>query len=783
MKRIKNIFKFKKSFSFCLVLDRLAESFCLLAIFFIPIYLSFFLETEHTFELNKVFLLKLLLSLLFLVTAIREIFFPSKAIAQLKHIFLKYWFWPSLFILFLLFSLLFSSDPVISFWGAIDRQQGVISYLFYFFCFILLSFNLIVLSEREPNELDREMLNKENKYYFSSSVKRIIYSIFLSVFVVSLYGVLQFLGIDYYHWQEPAFLTGRAFSFLGQPNFFASWLLLSIPLVIWLIFIVRNKWLKLFCLLSSLLTIFALISSSSRAAIFALMITVFIFILLLFFFNKFKFTFKKFILLFGIIIFLLLSVLSLELILPGRISSVLNFKEGSVAARVNSYQTSVLAIKQKPFFGHGQENLYGVFMSYYQPNWANYSYIGQVPDKAHNLILDILMSLGLLGLLSYFFLYRYYFLLVYRNIKRNEFFSLSLVLGLGVLSYLLSLLFGFAIVSTEFYFFIFLAILVFINYQLKKSDNEGVEVLKEKKYLMNNKKKIYFQVSLSFLVVLISFFTIFRSVNSVLADFYFSESKKSFTRGDIYEAMTFLDYIDKLKINPIAKAHYSELSSAWILPLFPFKEELVLNRIFTERLESSFNNLRESQPKELLMKARIANAFKDFSQREYFLNKFNQNYSTWPLGILAEAKIRNHAGEKNLALERLEFLLENIADPDNPVVNEEHREGIKSFRKETLYLMAGIYESLEEYLLAEKYYRLAYLENPMDYSLLKKIADMLYLEKEFSQALIEVEKGLRLSPNDYTWPLLASYLYQELGDSEAEVFWQQKAVELGFVLD
>ena len=770
MTKIKEIFKIKKNFSWCSALDTLAESFYLLAIFSLPIYLSFFLDTEHPFELNKIFLLKLLLILLFFVTSLREIIFPSQILYQLKKIFLKYWLWPTVFIVFLLVSLFFSADPALSFWGTLDREQGVLSYLLYFSFFILLSFNLIVFSWRKKGSLISE---DDKKIFFTVETKRVIWTIIFSTLVVSLYGVLQFLGIDYYQWMEPAFLTGRSFSFLGQPNFFASWLLLVIPLLIWLIFVFRNKWLKLFVSFVSILSIIALITTSSRAAFVALIVTFLIFIFLIVYLSKFRLRYKKAILLVSFLI-LLAFVLVLKFSMPERIKGLIDFNGGSVSARLDFYGASISAIKERPIFGYGQENLYSVFMSDYQSRWANHSYIGQTPDKVHNLILDILMTTGFLGLIFYFFFYRYYFLLVFRNIKKDKFYSLSLVLGLGGLAYLISLLFGFAVVVTEFYFFTFLALLVLINYQLEDKKDE------EKAVTCLNQKKLPLQVVLIVIVVLLSSFFGLRSVHSLLADYYFSEAKTSFNRADFHEAMTLLEYIDELYINPVAKSCYAQASSIWILPLFPFEEEKVLNNFFRDRLLISFSNLMENQPLDLLMKARISASFKDYSQSDYYLNKFDNKYPTWPLGVLAGAKLKFAAGKKDQALEKLDYLLSIIADPNNPVVNDEHRLGINSFKQETLYLIAQIYESSGDYALAEKYYRLVYLQNPLDYSLLKKVADMLYLQKNYSQALIVVEEGMRLSPVDYNWPLLASYLYQELAEFDLSNNFLEKAIELGF---
>lgn len=774
------LFKKRNNFSWVFVLDSLVEFFWLFAVFSIPIYFSFFLNTENPFELNKMVLLRVLFALLFIATTIREIFFPSVFIKKIKTIFFKYWLWPSVFILFLFVSLFFSSDFSLSFYGATDRQQGFISYFYYFSWFILLSFNLIVLSSRENKELSLNSdLKTEPNPYSSAFIKRIIYSIIFSFLIVSLYGVFQFLGLDFYSWQEPAFLTKRAFSFLGQPNFFASWLLLVIPIVIFFFLVNRSNKLKIFSLLLLPLSLFALLSSSSRGGMLSLVLAAIVFLFSLFLFSnlKLKFSKKKILLSFSVLLFSLLF--ALELFLPGRLFSLFKFNEGSVSARLDFYKTSVLAIKERPLTGYGQENLYNVFVSRYEPKWAKHSRINQAPDRVHNIILDILMSAGFLGLIFYFLFYRYYFLLAYRNIKKTKFISLSLFIILGVLAYLLSLLFSFTIVSGEFYLSVFLAILVAINFSLEKDlffNEKKEEDKKLKKKIFS--KSFYLLVSTS-----IFFLIIASSVNNFLADYYFYSARIRFVEGQLPESMTFLDYIDELKINPVSKSYYASISTEWITPLFPYKEEKVLDSFFRERLETSFNNLKDDQPIDLLAKAKISSLIKESEITNVFLDKIESNYPSWPRGVLTRAKINSSLDKKEEAIKDLNFLLSLIIDPNDKLINEEQAGAIRSMKIETFNSLAEIYESLNDYEQAANFYRLAYLESPLNHQLLKKMADMLYLQEDYHQALIEVDKGMKLSPSDYSWPLLKAYLYQELKDEESFLIWQQKAIDLGYVVE
>jgi len=762
------------------VFDKLSELSWLLAIFIVPLFFAAFLRTENVIELNKIFLAQVFLILLFFFTLSRELFFPAKLWSNWARFFKKFWLMPTIFILGLAISLLFSDNKVLSFFGAIDRQQGFLSYLLYFFWFILLSFNLAVFRERD--------LESGSKQLLSRARNRIFLAILVSSFLASIYGILQFLGLDIYHWQEAALYTGRAFSSLGQPNFFASWLLL-VSGISFLFFYQEKKFLfKSTYFLIFLTILLALISSGSRGALVAFFASLFIFLVYLFFNSKVGLTLRKKLVLSGLILVVFfVFAFSLELILPGRISSLLDRSGGSVSARLDFYQASVSSIKVDLLFGHGQENLYEAFLPYYQTSWGVHGDVGQVPDKAHNLLLDILMSHGFFGLIFYSFFFSFFFFLVFRLLNSKDFQSQGLALGFGAFAYLFSLLFSFAVVSTEFYFFIFLALLVSFNYQHEDLNNLSLSQIEVMKPLKSNVKKLFinkkFKIFIFLIILVLSFLGLERSTHVYLADYYFFGAHKSYVNQSLPEALTFLDYVEKAKTNPVNRAYYARTAANLILPFYPFKEELSLEKLVKDRLDSALLELSLVEVNDLLMRARILTAFGDFEGANFYLNLAREKSPNWPISILAEARISLAQGDKDRSLKAFYLLLATLPETSNPLLNQNHLDVVRSFRKEALVFIAEIFDQESNYLAAEKYYRLAYLEDALDYSLLKKIADQLYLQARFEEALVLVIDGTRLNPSDYNWPLMASYLTKELGQELEADIWYNQALALGFKED
>ncbi|MDA3802728.1 MAG: oligosaccharide repeat unit polymerase, partial [Patescibacteria group bacterium] len=437
----------KQKVSYLSILDKLISFFIFSGIFLFPLIFSVFLQTGNTFALYKLTFLKVYIIILFFLFVIREVSQISPIWSKFKKIFKKYYLFPTLFIVLFGVSILFSSDITTSFFGKIDRQQGYLSYILYFLWFVFLSLELI--------------RNKSLKR--KSNLNLYLFSFVLSGFIASLYGIMQYLGIDFYTWSEEPFITKRAFSSLGQPNFFASWLLLVLPLSVALGVKAKKYKTKIFLFFVSFINLLALFTTGSRAAWLALIFIFFLIFIKLIVIKKISVKGKIISIVF-IILFTLSSLYLIEQQIPGRISQMFDIKKGSTSARVDFYSVAAEAISKKPIVGYGVENIQQTYVGYYDASWGVHSDVNQVPDRAHNLILDILMAGGIILFIAYTFLYfdfyrKYKYSLIGNNNRLvvNAFF-------LGVSAYLLSLLFGFSIPSGELYFFSYLAILTYFTF-------------------------------------------------------------------------------------------------------------------------------------------------------------------------------------------------------------------------------------------------------------------------------------------------------------------------------
>lgn len=114
-----------------------------------------------------------------------------------------------------------------------------------------------------------------------------------------------------------------------------------------------------------------------------------------------------------------------------------SFESASVATRLLSWNTSVDAWKERPWFGWGLEQYRVAYNKHYDPAYAIYA--EDWFDRAHNNILDILVMQGAVGVAAYLVIVA----AVWRALKTmREYDALCLALGGVMVAYLVQGLFS-----------------------------------------------------------------------------------------------------------------------------------------------------------------------------------------------------------------------------------------------------------------------------------------------------------------------------------------------------
>jgi len=315
-----------------------------------------------------------------------------------------------------------------SFWSTFERMTGLLTFFHLFVFFIILS-----------------SVFKERKYWERILTVSILVGVFLGLYVL--------LG-------DAA--SSRGGGTIGNTSFLSAYLLFDIFFAIILLFAKTGVW-RIFygATLAVLLATLFLNIEPTRGAIGAFFIGVFILIFGYMIFSRNKLL-KK------------LAFILLVLVILGGIgiSQTSFFKEKFIdikdlpgGARKVVWSMAFESWQEKPLLGWGPENFNIPFAKYFNPELPLTFDVWY--DRVHNIVLDVLVTSGILGLLSYLSIFVIAIFGLIRNClkvvdKKNIFIPLGMITLLAV--YFLQNIWVFDMISTYMMFFLILAFISFLSF-------------------------------------------------------------------------------------------------------------------------------------------------------------------------------------------------------------------------------------------------------------------------------------------------------------------------------
>jgi len=715
-------------------------------IFLVPLYFNFY-HSFSIFALGKMVLFRVLTESLIVLFLIKILFYDIKIKFSFKKL--------SPFFLFFLISTLatlFSPYLYQSFWGSFFRHFGLFSILHYFALFLILIFCL-----------------KDQK-----QIKRIILAVLFSSFLTCLYALAQIFDLDKIKWIENFSKTLRVFSTFGQPNFFGAFLVLVFPLTIFSFKIFADFWQRMFLFSLCFLEIFILFFTLSRSAYLGLLASLLFLFFIYFYFYSFLPKKRKIIITFFLIL-VLVSSFSFFLYLKHtnfsylkslvlyRFASVLDFKTPTFKVRTIYWQAAFKIIKERPILGYGLDTQNFPYLKYYSPESIVYEAINSHPDRAHNEILDTLITTGFLGLMSYLFLLGFVF---YQGLKKKSLFSLFLLSAL--FGYLVTNQFGFAVASTTLYFWLYIVLIIF------ESNKDSVEQEFKIKFSLVSKVLII----LSFIATT-SILIIYKNINLIKADYYFYNSRADFNKKNLIKLINDNEVI--LKYNPNEAYYYAQEISDILVLTEKFKDQQLKKDFLNMALEDT-KNISESKEnlEYLLYKGQLLSAYglldkEKFEAAENLYLKISQIspemavvYNDWGRMYILEKNYQKAIEKLNKALT---FYPINHKDVDCCG----RKEQIQKEMSIVYYSLGDAYFFQKNYDEAIKYYQLSLKLNPYNIPIFKSLADAYYLKGDLKQAIQENLNGLKREPKNKDWYENLSLLYKEKGDFKKAKEYQDKS--------
>ena len=730
-------------------LNRLIDFFILLTIGLVPVYFAFFYKDYSVFALDKVVVFRILTEIILLLYIIKVV------LSRQIKLTLNKWqiILPALFFLSYFLATIFSVSPYTSFWGHYWRQQGLFTYLHYFLFFLLVGLNYNFTQDKKQ--------------------KRFLAVILISSFIVCLYGIAQYLGMDWHKWKDSLMLQ-RINSTLGQPNFLGAYLVLVIPLSVFALYKLKNYYIRLIIGVILFLQFLVLFLTYSRSAWIGIMLAC---LLGLGYFLYFK-QYKKILVIFVIFIIICCSLFFIVLFskkidyklggglsLNNRLLSFFSLEIGSNKLRLDNYKLAMSLIGSKPIFGYGPETMWLWFPQHYNKEISVHEKVNTHFDRTHNEILDIIIFTGFIGLISFLSLMIYLFVKAfkvllktsyYKNDKNNFlflFFSL-----IAILAYFIIIQLGFSITATNIYFWLYLAIIFLLVNQAVGYDSKVI-------FITIRPIVKYSAVFLFFLCI--SYIIWQFNINKVLADIYFYKAMSGVIAHDNFHKVND-NFLKSLQYNPredFYRARYADklISTAKTIETCNEKNQLLISA-------NSFLQEIPEDRRDINMRVNLirAKAFYYYCQNYNDFSEIDKMYEEVVSFSPQLASLRLDGGdmyyqigdyEKSIEnFEKTLKLYPNLADPR---INREHKEAIKKEMIVVYKLLGDAYKQVDNYDQAlENYLKVnKLLANRVNFDLRNKISAIYLLKEEYDKAIALDKHNLILSGDDiyYKYKLMQNY--------------------------
>ncbi len=430
-----------------------------------------------------------------------------------------------------------------------------------------------------------------NNIESQEQVHHILAAVLIVGSVLGIYGILQYLGIDFAFWKAN---IGRnqVFGLFGNVNYFAEYLIIPLTVAVPLLFAVRKKLVKILLLIGIMAMGTALLLTFTRGSYLGFAIAlIFMFFLLLLWEGKYFFKkYRKIVLYFLLIVVAIALIVIIPNPLNEKGTAIYKIKErtsltrltqdSSIARRIAIWKFTGLMIKDNPALGSGL-GTYPYHSLRYQAqffaqadNRSIYPY--GIAAQAHNEYLQLWAELGIIGLLIFLWIVARYYKYAFAYLKREKEKQKqipAMVIGLmgGVMAVLVDALFGFPLhlPASVSLFWLAIALTVVViereSYDKTKirSDLSGKQKKDNtaKKYKENAAKKKNLLVKFKYLIyltiivatVLVGFMLI-RPLVAEVHEFY---ALQNIEREDFDRAIK--HYEETLKWNPYSGMAYFNL--------------------------------------------------------------------------------------------------------------------------------------------------------------------------------------------------------------------------------
>ncbi len=715
-------------------------AFLLLMVFLVPIAQPTFLKLHDISEIPKVTLIRVLGSIALLLWAVwtyilnKKLVLPPKVVSAGIFLFLISW----------VVSTIFSTNFYLSFFGSYMRQMGFLTYFFYFAIFFLL-YNVIET-------------HTELKYFY--------WTIIISTVIVDFFGVLQLYRLM--PWYESVRTESRIIATLGHADFLGHFLVMVMPLILALIYQVKNLYLKISLYFLFLLSFLVLLGSYTRGAWIAFLFGIIFYYAFVLLKEKKLFTHKSKIITLALILGLgftvgIFYVTEKKLYLERKNIGVFSLKERfeSIVAglgvtqqnpRVLTWRDSVKLFEDKILkspriiYGLGPETFSFNFTPYKSLDLARYDGGKGYPDREHNEFLDILFPQGLFGLFSFIFIILSVFVYSIKNYPHINSENRILFLGAltGWLSFLVQGLVLFGLSATYLYFWMLTAFIM-IFFKLEKEGSIW-------EVSLSSLSKLFILI----VCIFISIFSVKFSLQFFRAEIYYRYGLDYINSGEVGKAAAILE--EAIRLRPQETAFHEAVIKAYLGIMGGAEDENIKKEAFIKG-ESHIKGLLENAYYKSLT-YNLVGAF--YAQAYHYLGKKDKSLIT-----RAEEYLTKALTYDRYCVPPMENLLKmystDLKNNEKALDVAERILNINPYHLEAANYAAKFYFQQKNFEKAKEIYEKLLSKNPGDKNVLFNLGLVMYEIGDLNKAEEYLLKVLNIDPIYKNALELLKVIYRQLG--------------------
>jgi len=459
-----------------------------------------------------------------------------------------------------------------------------------------------------------------------------------------------------------------------------------------------------------------------------------------------------------------------------RLTSI-SLKDPTGMARILSAQTAFKSFKEKPFLGWGPENYEPAYLKNFNPEVVKVLPGDFYFDRAHNKPMEVLATTGIVGLISYLFIFVAAFGILEKTKKKEEQFFTALVFEAILIGYFVQNVFIFDFHESYLMFFLVLGFIASLNTnvipmkmgisdsRLRGNDNISRNGGGTKDFVPELTKGF---------ILIVSFCLIFYSLSQFVIKPY-AISKNIITT---IKALTKKDYENAFQLykkNLYSAGRFENMRKDTVLGV----ENAFANYVTPSESLKPFMDDLISETEQLIQK-------EPWNYR-LVMNKvqLQLNESMWDKEKIEEAeqtaqelvKIAPYFPQTHLLLSKIYFL-----ENDLEKAKEEAEKVISLYPQEpTAYYILGLYysnkkddENTNKYFVQAARY--GYLFK--DKNTILQIANLLAQEKDYETIAKLYLQAINLDPKDAEMYVHLAAAYGKMQNKEKAIEYAKKAAEL-----